>query len=297
MIGMCRIERIDWEPPLDWFNSTVDDYLEKLRTQIAEDWHYLVDILNTNEIKFPSPDGIRYIVQEGAIAPRFTFDFRRVPWSLNGLLNERNHEGIHLTDASIVGYVMDHMARYSHLGFEGSCGAYFDNATDANDNAITPVRLVELGIVLFKRLWDNCPLELTSSLHNIGFCVAYVHRLVLSGAYDAYVRGEQAVLRYLSERRPDLNIHRVQDPIIDTDLKVDLEIVLDEYHRIGIQVKPSSNNDVINSSEYTVLFHGQVIRASYSGYGEDNLTQKRRLLSEIDEEVSRLRNLIDSSTS
>lgn len=291
---MSWVEELDWGPTINWYESDVTEYIRLLKQHIGLRWNDLLDELNNDDIKYPTPDGRRYIENNGTISPTFAFDHRRVPWSLNSLLNERNSEDIWLTHYSIVGFVMDHAANYANLGFEGVRNAYFTNVVDGDGNLVTQERLVELGIVLFKRLWDNSPLDLKSSIHNIGFCVAYVHRLVLSGSYDAFVNGELSVLHYIIEKRPHLTIRRVEDPLIDTELKVDLEIILGEDYRIGIQVKPTSNGDTINSAEYSERYSGRVISAYYS---RAEVTRKRILLSEIDAEVSRLQAIIESNNS
>jgi len=281
------IQRIQshWPHRLDWTNSTVDEYITDLRQQIGEeDWSQLLVILDDDSIRFPSPDGRRYFRVEGKVAPQFALDLWGKPWGFNALLNERNNDDVWLTHPSVVGYVMDIVSRNALLGFDVTVNEYFQVTVDEQERKVTRQRLIELGLVLYNKFTLVCPFDLTHSLADISQCVAYIHKLILSSAFDGFILGELSTLEYLRIHFPDYEIFRA-DREDDVNLNVDIEIQISETIRIGVQVKSVTYRGSINDSGYRSRNQGGIVMAYYDKNG---ITRKRRLIQEITSEINRL---------
>jgi hypothetical protein len=281
------IQRIQshWPHRLDWTNSTVDEYIADLRQQIGEeDWSQLLVILDEDSIRFPSPDGRQYFRVEGKVAPRFTLDLYGKPWGFNALLNERNIDGVWLTHPYVVGYVMDIISQNALLGFDATVNEYFRVAVDVQERQVTRQRLIELGLVLYNKFTLVYPFDLTHSLADISQCVAYIHKLTLSSAFDGFILGELSTLEYLRINIPDYEIFRASRED-DVNLNVDIEIQISETIHIGVQVKSVSYRGSINDSGYRSIYQGGIVMAYYN---KDGITRRRQLIQEITSEINRL---------
>ena len=307
MIGMCRIERIDWGPRLDWFDLTFEQYLQRLKEQIGEDdWSYLIGELNHYRIKFPEPDGVRYFESdEGLIAPKFAWDLywpfsrktgERIPvfqWGLNRLLNDRNSEEKHLTHHDHVDQVMSITQENSGLGFEEAQRCYFDIAKDSNGDPVTEERLIEIGLVLFKKLVDSMPVTPKSCIDNIGMCIAYVHKVTISSSYDAWKMGEAKVLQFLRENFEGYTIESTP-PEVDIRLRADIWIIISDDFRIGVQVKSHTYPGSVSSTGFRERYRGRILMAKYRG---NKVIDTEQLTEGVQTEINRLQELIDSSES
>jgi len=280
---MRWIENLDWGPEIGWTEITLSEYERQLREILAENWERLVSEISDEQM-FPSIDNRRYLDdpydpdnQFPSNRPKFALELGKkhnreggvfaYPWGLNALANERNCEDIWLTSSDVVGPVMEFFSNNSKVPFEEAKNKFYAEMKDSNGNPVNKERLIELGLILFKRVIDNFPMKPMSAIENISQCVAYICNLTISKSYDGYILGEETIFNKLIKKYPRKKIVRSTHEE-DAQYNVDIQIIINDSLRIGIQVKPKSFSGNVDGRKFREDYGGKVIVAKYTNRGE-----------------------------
>ena len=298
---MGWIENLDWGPEISWTEITLSEYESQLREILAENWERLVSEISDEQM-FPSIDNHRYLVdpydpdnQFPSNRPKFALELAKThrrdggvfahPWGLNPLTNEQNSEDIWLTSPQVVGPVMEFFSNNSKMPFEEAKNKFYAEMKDSSENPVNKERLIELGLILFKKVIDNFPMKPMSAIENISQCVAFICNLTISRSYDGYLLGESMILQKLIKKFPELRIVG-STPEEDTQYNVDIQIIINDSLRIGIQVKPSSFMGNVDDRKFRNAYAGKVIVARYNNKGE--AVKITEVYKGINNEISRL---------
>ena len=280
------MEVTDWIEEIDWGSCakyTPDFSIANLQQHVIEQigpesWEKLLDEMEHDSIIFPEPDGKRYLAKESRRSRKFG-----VERLLNNLNQSRQkyNVGPNITAPEIVGPVMELISNCRPDSLNDWKVYYFENAKDVTLNSLTQKRLIELGLLLFKKLHDLAGLDIKTNRSNLELCVAYITDLVILKSYDGWKLGEERWRTLLDEEYP-FTI-RSANRLEDEKLHADLVMMISSEFAIGIQVKAHTWRGRISSSRFTQQWGGKVITVSYK---KDKLVQTGLVV--VNSEVLRL---------